>query len=252
MAEAPLAFTPTQDGINPQEARATDERGNEMLPFAFVNDSQPRHAPGLPPGDFPKSVSRWNYWLIPALNPWAGSHDGLLGPFELDPHRVDEITHQALEAEFQQKAAAGDEEAPFRYVEINAHAFRSPWLVTTIERWRNEGRFSNLVRLMKTYARRSGKTPLSDLVTIIEKDISAFELMIRWIENDKRDQPSGSPVAEASFAVDDAGIGSSADARLIHQHYRPLYDEVVPARFSRDQFFVEMRAILNRLKASLI
>src|SRR3954453_13068609 len=91
--------------------------------------------PGILPGRFPKTAGRWNYWNIPALNPWAGSRDGLPGPYEFNPTRPDEAAHEALEQEYGSRVAAGDEAAVFEYVYIDAHAFRSSWLITLLEDW---------------------------------------------------------------------------------------------------------------------
>jgi hypothetical protein len=189
-------------------------------------------APGLAKGIFPKGLTRFNYWNIPALNPWAGSRDGSPGVFEFDPSRPDEVTHEALSAEYRDRSESGNENAIFEFARSDAHAFRSEWFLRVVERWRDMGRAKDLSRLMAAYAGNRGRTDLSKLLDVIRKDQRVF----RALKEEREDN------------LDDI---SDSDERLIRRIYERLYQDVVPARFTHEQFFQELEAITRRIEAAV-
>ena len=201
--------------------------------------------PGLPPGKFRKNIKRWNYWSVPALNPWAGSVNGLPGPYEFQPTRPDEAAHAVAERFWGERHASGDRRAIFKYVDTDALALRSPWVISQIEQWRADGEQALILLLMRRYSSNAGKTSLRRLVAVIRKDQAIFRAAISLYQK--------KPDIRQDEAVEIAAKRARANestVKLVYRHYRPLYDSVVPQRFTTDQFFAELHTIAERIAAA--
>lgn len=202
---------------------------------------------------FPKNVSRFTYWRVPAINPFAGTlHDepGLPElPPDSDPFAADKAAHQDAEQRFGQRHRAGDQNAIFEYAKEDAWAFRSRWVVEQMEAWRANGEVGKLRTLMTRYAGAKGKTPREQLCEIISRDQRIFRDVLAQYDPEGQADPPMSREAVFAEVAEQHGVREDT-VKLVYDHYRPYYDDEVPTRWSRSAFFDELEKMLERLCGS--
>jgi hypothetical protein len=185
-----------------------------------------------------KSLTRFNYWDYPSINPL------LLHCLDGTPELVvdyDAGAHRDLSAQFQGAYAAGDLQAIFVYVRADVWAFRSPWVVQQIEQWRQENTDASralLHKLMTSYAGEgSGKRRLSTIHASIKKDQEIFKEVIRLNQLQKPPKPLRSNDNETGCfeAVAESCFSNVDDVERIYKHYKRKIDNLMGRLTGKDR-----------------
>jgi hypothetical protein len=231
-----------------------EKHGEEVEGPAFVpyrRGPQPPSA-GLAAERLYKNLRRFNYWQVLALNPTAGTPPGLsVLAAELSGEEIDKAAHKALSSRFRLKHNRGDVQAIFDYVREDAWAFRSDWVVRQMESWRAEGNGEALRKLVTAYSDSRGRTSSQELREVIETDQRLFnDVMDRYQPSEEQPrQTKGTLETVIANVAEDHGV-SEDTVKLVYQRYRPFFDQEVPARYNRAEFFASLAAMLARIPAS--
>jgi hypothetical protein len=185
-----------------------------------------------------KSLDRWDYWLIPAINPWRiEKHPGGRTSEEW-ADIASAAAHEHLERVHGDAHRAGDPEAIFEYARADAWCFRSTWFVEQLETWRDEGQNGQLRKTMGAFARNATKVPIEELKKLVARDQNIFRRLTQ--------RQTGLSLNDWYGTLANEFDVSEETVRDIDRAYRPYFESETTAGVSTNEFFDRLAEMLKR------
>ena len=164
-------------------------------------------------------IQRFTYWDYQSINP---HYDSLSRPYK----DINNITHNDLSDEYQEKFEKGNEEAVFEFVESDAQAFESNWVGKQIAKWRISGKPEDkkkIEKLFTDYLDDRGKR--RNLKEIIKRDQGIFKRIKELQKDGKplRNSRSGDDIF--SIVQEELKVGQE-NIKEVYDRYRKKENEL--------------------------
>jgi hypothetical protein len=186
-----------------------------------------------------KSLERFEYWLIPEVNPWVWGP--LPAGIKFDLFESAAAAHAHLEEAYGNAHRAGDSTALLAYARADAWCFRSTWFVEQLEIWRDAGDEAKLRQVMKAFARNASKTSNAALHAEIVRDQAIFRSVVT--------RPQGQSLKARFGVLANERELSEETIRRIYEAYKRYYKRQTAAGVSCEEFFSRLATMADRIAA---